>query len=93
MLGSEVPEWQVQLPAGGSALWVRTPLADTEPLVQFAHRHGVHVAPGSVYVDGRRADPHLRICVDRPWPLVDVGLRRLAAAWRELSRRPARIAG
>lgn len=93
LLRAEVPDWDVPLPKGGSVLWVRTPLADTEPLVQFAHRHGVHVAPGSIAVDGRRPDPHLRVCVDRPWPIVRVGLRRLATAWRELARRPGRIAG
>ena len=79
-------------PAGGSALWVDTGLRDTDALVQVAHRLGVHLAPGSIAVEGRRADPHLRICVDRPWPLVDAGLRRVGAAWRELGRR-RRIAG
>jgi DNA-binding transcriptional MocR family regulator len=92
LLRAEVPEWSVPDPAGGSALWVDTGLRDTDALVQVAHRLGVHLAPGSIAVEGRRADPHLRICVDRPWPLVDAGLRRVGAAWRELGRR-RRIAG
>jgi DNA-binding transcriptional MocR family regulator len=92
LLRAEIPEWSVPDPAGGSALWVDTGLRDTDALVQVAHRHGVHLAPGSIAVEGRRADPHLRICVDRPWPLVDAGLRRVGAAWRELGRR-RRIAG
>ena len=92
LLRAEIPEWSVPDPAGGSALWVDTGLHDTDALVQVAHRHGVHLAPGSIAVEGRRADPHLRICVDRPWPLVDAGLRRVGAAWRELGRR-RRIAG
>lgn len=93
LLRSELPEWQVEEPAGGSALWADTGLRDTEALVQVARRHGVHVAPGSMAVDGRRPDPHLRICVDRPWPLVEVGIRRVAAAWRDLQRGSRRIAG
>jgi DNA-binding transcriptional MocR family regulator len=94
LLAEEIPEWHVRPPAGGSALWVDTGLRDTDALVQVAHRHGVHLAPGSIAVEGRHPDSHLRICVDRPWPLVDAGLRRVGAAWRELSRRAgARIAG
>ncbi|MET0144380.1 MAG: PLP-dependent aminotransferase family protein [Ilumatobacteraceae bacterium] len=93
LLRAEVPEWDVPIPDGGSALWPDTRLADTEGLVQIAHRHGVHLAPGSIAVEGRRPDPHLRICVDRPWPLVEAGLRRVGAAWRDLSRQRSRIAG
>lgn len=93
LLSTEVPEWDVPVPAGGSVLWITTPLADSTPLVHVAHRHGVHVAGGSIAVAGRRPDPHLRVCVDRPWPLVEAGLRRLTTAWRELSRRPGRVAG
>jgi DNA-binding transcriptional MocR family regulator len=92
LVRAEIPEWSLTEPAGGSALWVDTGLHDTDGLVQVAHRHGVHLAPGSIAVEGRRPDPHLRICVDRPWPLVDAGLRRVGAAWRELGRR-RRIAG
>ncbi len=93
MLRAEVPEWDVNMPDGGSALWPDTRLADTEALVQIAHRHGVHLAPGSIAVEGRRPDPHLRICVDRPWPMVEAGLHRVGAAWRDLSRQRRRIAG
>ncbi|MET0460490.1 MAG: PLP-dependent aminotransferase family protein [Ilumatobacteraceae bacterium] len=93
VLRAGVPEWEAGEPDGGSVLWVDTPLVDTTPLVQIAHRHGVHVAPGSIALHHRRPDSHVRICVDRPWPLVEAGLGRLAAAWRELERRPGRIAG
>ena len=92
-LRAEIPEWHVPEPEGGSALWVDTGLRDTEPLVQVAHRHGVHLAPGSIAVEGRRPDSHLRVCVDRPWPLVEVGIRRIGAAWRDLTRGRTPIAG
>ena len=93
LLAEEVPEWHAPVPDGGSVLWTETPLADTAPLVHVAHRHGVHVAPGSIAVEGQRPDPHLRICLDRPWPLVEAGLQRLGAAWRDLTRDRRRIAG
>lgn len=38
------------------------------------------------------ADPHLRICVDRPSEQVEAGLRRLAS-WRELQRGSAPVFG
>lgn len=93
LLRAEVPEWHVPVPAGGSALWVDTGLRDTDALVQVAHRHGVHLAPGSIAVAGRQPDSHLRICVDRPWPIVDAGVRRVGAAWRDLTRGRRPIAG
>lgn len=81
----EVPEWEVEVPRGGSALWARLPRPDSMPVVQAARRHGVLVAPGSVARVGGGADPHLRICVDRPLPVVDEGLTRLFRAWREVT--------
>ena len=93
LLADEVPEWRFEMPSGASVLWVDTGLDDAAPLEHFAHRHGVHVASGSIAAPGPDVDGHLRLCVDRPWELVDAGLRRLGAAWRELSRRPARVAG
>jgi DNA-binding transcriptional MocR family regulator len=80
----ELPSWEIDPPQGGSVLWPRTDLPDTGPLVQLAARHGVRVAPGSIACCGREADPHLRVCVDRPWPHVEEGIRRIRSAWDEL---------
>lgn len=52
-------------------------------VVQAARRHGVLIAPGAVARPGGGPDPHIRICVDRPHPVVDEGLTRLLRAWRE----------
>jgi DNA-binding transcriptional MocR family regulator len=93
LLAEDIPEWHAPVPDGGSVLWAQTPLTDTAPLVHVAHRHGVHVAPGSIAVEGQRPDPHLRICLDRPWPLVEAGLQRLGAAWRDMTRERRRVAG
>ncbi|MBV8982797.1 MAG: PLP-dependent aminotransferase family protein [Acidimicrobiia bacterium] len=81
-----LPEWRVSEPAGGSVLWAQLPVPDSGPFCQLARRHGVHVAPGSVARAERGADPHIRICVDRPWNVVEEGLRRLAVAWHDLQQ-------
>ena len=85
-LAADLPEWHVNEPAGGSVLWAELPVTDSRPFCQLARRHGVHVAPGSVARPGRLPDPHVRICVDRNWGLVEEGLRRLVFAWKDLHR-------
>jgi len=92
-IAAELPDWQLVAPSGGSVLWPELPITDTGPFVQLASRHGVRVAPGSVATAGRVADPHVRICVDRQWDVVETGLSRLALAWREWSTRGARTLG
>ncbi|MFD0149804.1 aminotransferase-like domain-containing protein [Streptomyces sp. NPDC055721] len=56
LLRSAAPHWEWTRPAGGAALWVRVPGADTETLAQLARRRGVSVVPGSAFspVDGFR---------------------------------------
>lgn len=85
---ADLPDWRVGDPAGGSVIWAELPVADTGAYVLLAARHGVHVAPGSILTAARSANPHVRICVDRPWPVVDEGIDRLALAWRELAAAP-----
>jgi DNA-binding transcriptional MocR family regulator len=85
-LAADFPDWRVETPDGGSVLWVELPVDDSGPFTQVARRYGVTVAPGSVARVGRAADPHIRICIDRPWPLIDAGLQRLQLAWRDLLR-------
>ncbi len=89
----EAPEWEVEVPRGGSAVWVRLPVPDAVPVVQAARRHGVLVAPGSVARVGGVVDPHLRICVDRPHPVVEEGLTRLLRAWREVTEPAVPVLG
>ncbi|MEV7371801.1 PLP-dependent aminotransferase family protein [Streptomyces sp. NPDC090301] len=56
LLRAGAPHWEWTRPAGGPALWVRVPGADTEALAQLARRHGVSVVPGPAFspVDGFR---------------------------------------
>lgn len=92
-LRERLPEWTFEDPGGSSALWVDTGLSDASALVAVARRHGVHIASGAITMPGSAADGHLRVCVDRPWPIVEAGIERLAAAWHDLERRPERAAG
>lgn len=92
-LRSDLPEWHFSEPAGGSVLWVHLPVADSGPYVVLARRHGVHIAPGSIATPTRSPNPYIRICVDRPWAVVDEGLRRLQRAWSELARAPRTVLG
>lgn len=91
MLSVELPDWQFTAPAGGSVLWPELPVTDTDAYVLLARRHGVHVTPGSIATPTRGPDPHVRLCIDRPWPVVEEGIRRLSFAWREwhTARQPA----
>ena len=74
-------------------LWAELPVADTGAYVLLAGRHGVHVAPGSIATPTRAPNPHVRICVDRPWPTVEEGIHRLCLAWRELVTAPRAVLG
>ncbi|HEC09934.1 MAG TPA: PLP-dependent aminotransferase family protein [Acidimicrobiales bacterium] len=89
----ELSEWDLLPAEAGLASWVRTPLSDTLPLVQLAARYGVHVAPGSATRVGGVADPHLRICFDRPEAVLTEGLRRLKSAWRALTHAEPPVTG
>lgn len=92
-IASDFPGWKVDRPEGSSVLWIELPVADSGPFVQVARRYGVHVAPGSVARADRRPDPHIRVCVDRAWPLVEVGLQRLEQAWKDLRRSSEPVLG
>ncbi|WP_195210442.1 aminotransferase-like domain-containing protein [Actinomarinicola tropica] len=93
LLAELLPEWSIRAPEGGSVLWATLPVDDAASYVRLAGRHGVHVAPGSIAVPGRAPDPHVRICVDRPWPHVEEGIRRLRFAWRDLTAGPGVVLG
>jgi DNA-binding transcriptional MocR family regulator len=92
-LRADFPTWRFVEPEGGSVMWVELPVADSAPFVRLAGRHGVHVAPGAAARVGRARDAHVRICVDRPREVVEIGLQRLGLAWREVERAPEPVFG
>ena len=68
---------QVELPAGGIYLWVRSPDGDGWALARrLAEAAGAIVAPGSLY--GDRGDAHVRIAVTAPDEAIDRVLVRLS---------------
>jgi len=85
-LAAALPDWTWRRPSGGLSLWVRLPGVDTDRFATVARRHGVAVAPGSLFSpDGRHRD-RLRLSFALPPALLDQAVSGLAAAWRERDR-------
>lgn len=84
LLSSQLPEWRPTVPQGGLSLWLRLPTDNSESFVGAAARHGVSVLPGALTTPAGAADPHIRLCFDRPERELVVGVDRLAAAWAEV---------
>lgn len=81
LLRAALPDWEPVMPDGGLALWVRLPLDDSLPFVQRAQRHGVFIAPGGAARIGDDPSPHIRLTIDRPPALLELGIARLVDAW------------
>lgn len=85
-LAARLPEWRWRSPAGGLCLWLRLPAGTSGEFVQFAARHGVALAPGTVCSpEGGYAD-HLRLPFGHPPEVLEDAVERLAAAWRDYTR-------
>jgi len=80
-LDEKLPDWSYQRPAGGLSVWVTIPQGNADELAEVANRQGVVVVPGPALSvdDGNRRS--LRIVYTRPEPILEEGMRRLAAAW------------
>jgi DNA-binding transcriptional MocR family regulator len=88
----ERPDWRVEPPAGGMALWVELPEGTTaSALAARAAAHGVRVAPGPRFGADGGFEQRLRLPFTQPPERLAEAVRRLAAAERALgSRSPAR---
>ncbi|WP_405613925.1 PLP-dependent aminotransferase family protein [Streptomyces sp. NBC_01508] len=85
-LTDRLPGWTWHRPAGGAALWTRLPGGtDAEIFAQVALRHGVEVVPGSATDPGGAHDDHIRVPFALAADRIDELVRRLAAAWGELT--------
>ena len=78
-LGRACPDWELTPPQGGLALWARLPGGDGDAFAAAAAKLGVAVLPGSACRADRGADPHIRICFDRPADVLEAAVERLAA--------------
>lgn len=90
LLAERLPEWRFRPPAGGSALWIELPGRDARTFAQVALRHGVEVVPGAAMDPTGAHDGYLRLPYTFPADVLTEVAARLAAAWAELTGRPAR---
>ena len=94
LLHEQLPTWHWHTPAGGLCLWIDTGLDDTSELCGVARRHGVEILPAYTTSATDRFPGHLRLPYGHPVAVLEEGISRLAAAWRELvaPRRTAQAA-
>lgn len=82
-LSAELPDWRVNRPPGGMALWCELPAPRSRALAVAARYHGVTLAAGANFAPGGGLDSWMRVPYSlEPGDLVDV-VPRLAAAWAE----------
>lgn len=80
--------WQVATPSGGLSAWADLGAPVSSALAAVAHQHGVRVVPGPVFgVDGS-FENRLRLTFTQSPQVLDLGVRRLAAAWASLGLGP-----
>lgn len=88
-LRDALPEWSWAEPGGGLSIWVRLPDPVAGAFSQVALRHGVAVATAdALSPTGAHAD-RIRLSFAGPPDDLREGVKRLAAAWRELGGRMA----
>ncbi|WP_137293359.1 PLP-dependent aminotransferase family protein [Nocardioides dongxiaopingii] len=84
-LGRDLPTWRVRRPSGGLAAWCELPAARATAVAVRAERHGLIVAPGPAFAAEGGLDRFLRVPWTRPAAELEDAVRRLAAAWGEVS--------
>ena len=83
-LRRDLPEWRFAKPESGLCLWVQLPGgASSIEFASLALCHGVAVVPGTVSAPGGGATDRLRVPFGQRPDVLEEGVRRLAAAWRE----------
>lgn len=83
-LAQHLPDWHWTPPAGGLALWVDLGWGSSVEFGPFAARHGVGIAPGTVFsTSGGGGRHHLRVPYSQRPELLVEAVRRLALAWAE----------
>jgi DNA-binding transcriptional MocR family regulator len=85
-LARHLPDWTWERPAGGLSLWTRLPAPRAVELARAAEEDGVAVVPGTTFAPGgqRHAD-RIRLPFVAPTPVIEEGVRRLAAAWNRVA--------
>ena len=85
-----LPDWKFDIPPGGLSAWAELPLPISTALAAAAHDLGARIAPGGRFgVDGA-FDRFVRLPYALPEPVLSDVVDRLAMAWEQVSRQPAR---
>jgi DNA-binding transcriptional MocR family regulator len=82
-LRDRLPEWQVNVPAGGMSLWVTLPERISSRLVAVAERHGLYLASGSRFGVEGGFERHLRVPFGFSDEVLVEAADRLAAAYHD----------
>ncbi len=85
LLRRQLPDWQVEAPAGGLSLWIDTGV-DAPTFARLARQHGVTVAIGASASRHATARTHLRVCFDRPLLELEAAAERLTHAFADVRR-------
>jgi DNA-binding transcriptional MocR family regulator len=81
-LRHELPDWDWPEPSGGLSLWVRLPRPVAEPFAQAALRAGVAVATAEALSPSTSHPDRIRLSFSAAPVDLEVGVHRLATAWR-----------
>jgi DNA-binding transcriptional MocR family regulator len=80
-LRTHLPGWRFRMPTGGLALWCELPAPLATPLVAEAERHGVVIAPGSIFAVEGGLERFVRIPWTKPVDQLEQAVEHLAEAW------------
>ncbi len=85
-LAERLPEWRVNRPDGGLALWVELPRRAASDLAVAAAAHQLMVTPGPAFSADRTHANRVRLPLTLPLAAIPEAAERLAAAWAAAGR-------
>ncbi|MDI2129183.1 PLP-dependent aminotransferase family protein [Yinghuangia seranimata] len=86
LLRTHLPDWTFHTPPGGLSLWAHTDSLSTTVLAEAAGRHGLRVAPGTLFGTTGAFERHLRLPYTLDQATLTEAVRRLAIAAAETGR-------
>ena len=85
LLETQCPGWTWRRPPGGLCLWCKLPMGSALEFTQIALKHGVAIMPGTIASATNSFDDHIRLPFGYEGELIEEGMLRVGAAWREYS--------
>ncbi|GAA4870590.1 PLP-dependent aminotransferase family protein [Serinicoccus chungangensis] len=83
-LRSQLPDWQVRVPAGGMSLWCRLPEGSSTALAAAARRYDVALAAGPNFAAAGGLDGWIRLPFVLPPEQLQEVAARLVLAWEDV---------